>query len=174
MPRKKIKSKGIEVYGKKLLKLRKYFDITQEKMAEIMKITLSSYKKNELGKHLMSTSSLIALHNRLGISLEWFLFDRGEMSWKPTETVGAEKQVSDPFTLELNEMISLMKGIPLIHHGVMLYFQELKLKNKELIREYWRGAGTGEETAAPGHAPVESAEPSAEQPVEPAITLPGT
>jgi transcriptional regulator with XRE-family HTH domain len=127
MPKNKIKSKGIEAYGKKLLQLRKYFNFTQEKMAAIMKITLSSYKKNEMGKHLMSTSSLIALHNWLGISLEWFLFDRGEMSWKPTETVSAEKQVSDPFTMELDEMISLMKGIPLMN-GVL---------------GYWKNAGMG-------------------------------
>jgi transcriptional regulator with XRE-family HTH domain len=77
MPKKKLKSKVFAIYGNKLLQLRKYFAFTQEKMAAIMKITLSSYKKNELGKHLMSTSSLIALHNRLGISLEWLLFDRG-------------------------------------------------------------------------------------------------
>jgi len=168
MTKKKLKSKLIAGYGKKLLQLRKDFAFTQEKMAAIMNITLSSYKKNELGKHLMSTSSLIALHNRLGISLEWFLFDRGEMSWKPTETGSTEKQVSDPFTMELNEMISLMKGIPLIHHGIMLHFQELKLKHKELIQEYWQGTGTGETTAAPTPAPAEPTEPSAALPPGPA------
>jgi transcriptional regulator with XRE-family HTH domain len=171
MTKKKFKSKLIAGYGKKLLHLRKYFAFTQEKMSAIMNITLSSYKKNELGKHLMSTSSLIALHNRLGISLEWFLFDRGEMSWKPTETVSPEKQVSDPFTMESDEMISLMKEIPLIHHGIMLHFQELKLKHKELIQEYLQGSGTGEETAAPATAPAEPTEPtepSAAQPSGPA------
>jgi transcriptional regulator with XRE-family HTH domain len=163
MPKKKKKSKGIEVYGKKLLQLRKHFDYTQEKMAATMKITLSSYKKNELGQHLMSTPGLMALHHRLGISLEWFLFNRGEMFWKTKETVSVEKQVLDPFTLELNEMISLMKGIPIIHHRVMLYFQELKLEHKDLIREYLREAGTGEEPAAPVSVPAEPTELAAVQ-----------
>jgi hypothetical protein len=90
------------------------------------------------------------------------------MSWKPTETVSTEKQVSDPFTMELSEMISLMKGIPLIHHGIMLHFQELKLKHKELIQEYLQGTGTSEKRAAPAAPPAEPVEPSVSPPSVPA------
>ncbi len=76
----------------------------------------------------------MALHSRLGVSLEWFLFERGPMFWKPEEK-SWEFGLDNRIPPELNDMVELMNKIPLLNHSIMLRFQELKIQHKDLIRE---------------------------------------
>jgi hypothetical protein len=81
--------------------------------------------------------TLSALHHRLGISAEWFLFGCGPMFWdKALAPQGAEVSAAEPFNKELSEMISLMERIPLVRHSIMLYFQKLKIDHQELIQAH--------------------------------------
>jgi len=60
---------------------------------------------------------------------------------KPRET-----KLEDLLPPELNEMVELMKKIPLLNHSIMLHFQELKTQHKDLIRE---ALETGQNEPAP-------------------------
>jgi transcriptional regulator with XRE-family HTH domain len=105
-------------------------------MGKMIGIGEMTYAKNERGLHLPSSTSLILLHRRLGISIEWLLFGHGPMYWKDIREEKKTNRELESFNKELNEMISLMKRIPLLHHSIMTQFEKFKIDNKELIREH--------------------------------------
>lgn len=54
------------------------------------------------------------------------------------ERVEQEKAIrrsTDVFSLEVEEMIEIMKQVPLLRHSVMGYYQRFKMKYKDLIEE---------------------------------------
>lgn len=130
-----------EEIGQRLGKLRKHLGYSQDKMAALIGIKKVTYGKNERGLHIPDTFTLIALSNRLGVSVDWLLFNRGSMFWKDPQEKSAEKEKTkkkvseDLFTREVEEMIDLMKRVPLLHHSVMMHYQQFKIDHKELIRE---------------------------------------
>lgn len=66
----------------RLQAIRKHYGFSCEKMAGLMGISEITYRKNEIGRHIPTALSLMALHNRLGISIEWVLLGKEPMSWK--------------------------------------------------------------------------------------------
>ncbi|HLP45379.1 MAG TPA: helix-turn-helix transcriptional regulator [Candidatus Deferrimicrobium sp.] len=128
---------NIEEIGKRLRKVRESFNFTQPRMAEIIRVQDGTYKKNERGIHLVNVYSLDQLHTELGVSAEWLLFENGPVFWKDIQAKKDEKnlQKQDLFMEELEEMITIMKRIPMIRHSVMLHYQDCKVKHKDLIAE---------------------------------------
>jgi len=57
------------------------------------------------------------------------------MFWKKEEEKSREIGLADLLPPELTDMVELMNKIPLLNHSIMLYFQELKIQHKDLIRE---------------------------------------
>lgn len=126
------------VIGSRLKEVRNYFGFNQGKMAGILGITRDTLGKNERGEHSVQVDSLHALHENLGISAEWLLFNRGAMFWdagmtKNSDKSGKQEEIS--FSTELDEMIDLMKRAPFLRHAVMGYFQKFKIENDHLIDE---------------------------------------
>ena len=124
--------------GRRLKEVRKYFGYKQGKMAELLGITMDAYGKNERGTHLVQTDSLHAVHEKLGVSMEWLLFNRGSMFWnadimKKGKKGGKREEIL--FSSEVDEMIDLMKRVPFLRYAVMGYYQKFKIENKHLVTE---------------------------------------
>jgi transcriptional regulator with XRE-family HTH domain len=121
--------------GSRLLELRKHYGCSQREMAEKVELSINTYRKNEMGINYPSVLIIDRLRNRLGVSLEWYLFGRGPVFW--ADVIDAREKSAPDGVLgqEIEEMTGMMKEVPLIRHAILLYFQELKVKHKELIRE---------------------------------------
>ncbi|MCU0289317.1 MAG: helix-turn-helix domain-containing protein [Acidobacteria bacterium] len=57
-----------ENIGKRLRQVREFFKFTQQRMAEVVRIQESTYKRNEKGLPLLNMNSLDQLHDELGIT----------------------------------------------------------------------------------------------------------
>ena len=122
--------------GSRLREVRKYFGFSQGKMAGILGITRDTLSKNERGYNSVQVDTLHALHESLGVSVEWLLFNRGAMFWDAGMTKDSNqggKAEGITFSTELDEMIDLMKRVPFLRHAVMGYFQKFKIENNHLI-----------------------------------------
>lgn len=124
----------------RLRKIRRYFGYSQQKMADILGIVKETYGKNERGYHLLQLESLVEIHEKLGVSVEWLLFNREPVFWKADKKIkGIElkgaKQGDVLVSTELEEMIDLLTRIPLLRYAVLGYYQKLKLENQQLIGE---------------------------------------
>lgn len=142
----------------RLKKIRDHFGYSPDEMAAKLGVSKITYGRNEKAMHLPTTLHLIALYKRLGISIDWLLFNQGPMSWKEHEKQQAELEMKqkaeeeqrklaeppkDVFTLEVEEMIETMKKVPLLRHRVMGYYQSYKIKHKEMIEEHLMIEGEG-------------------------------
>lgn len=125
----------IENIGKRLRKVREMAKNTQFQMSQLLRIQHGTYKKNERGIHLLSLHTLGQLHKELGVSAEWLLFENGPMYWQDIQDKSTvnEKANQDSFELEAEEMIRMMKKVPMIRYSVMLHYQDCKVRFKDLI-----------------------------------------
>jgi len=120
----------------RLRRIRNHYGYRQDEMAESLGISKGAYGKNERGEHLLDTNSLARVHERLGICVDWLLFDHGPMFWKAEEKkreIKRDIQEETEFSSEIEEMIDLMKRFPFLRHAVMGYYQKFKLENKNLL-----------------------------------------
>ncbi len=109
-------------------------------MAEVLKIQDVTYKKNERGLHLVNMNSLERLHDELGVSAEWLLFENGPIYWKDIQAKEDESKQAgllrkDLFMEEVEEMVEMLKQVPMIRHSVMGHYQDCKIRYKDLIAE---------------------------------------
>ncbi len=130
--RKRIKSEPI---GSRLQKIRNHFGYTQGQMAAQLELSRTSYSKNEKGVHLIDITTAVYLHNKMDISLEWLLFNKGPMfkAGKGQEQAAAKGPGTDP---ETGGMLKMMERIPFIRHAVIGFFQKFTLENDDLIRKF--------------------------------------
>lgn len=62
--------------GRRLQKIRKMLDVPSADMAETLHISVGHYRKLERGDHGISLSTLVVLHERYGIDLNYLLTGR--------------------------------------------------------------------------------------------------
>ncbi len=134
-----------ENIGKRLKQVREISKFTQRRMAEMLRVQDSTYKKNEKGVHRLNMNCLDQLHDELGVSAEWLLFENRPVHWKNIQAKQDEsKQAAllerDLFTEEVEEMVEMLKQVPMIRHSVMGHYQDCKIRYKDLIAEI-RGSG---------------------------------
>lgn len=134
--KKRAKNETLESISSRLRQIRHHLNYGQNKMSQMIGIGQMTYGKNERGLHLPNTTTLISLHQRLGISIEWLLFGHGPMYWQEIREKNKDSQELESSNQELNEMISLMKRISLLYHSIMMHYQKFKIDNKALIREH--------------------------------------
>lgn len=60
----------------KLRDIRENIGLTQERFAEFIDISLSSYKKLESGENQISLATLRKMHDKLNVSSDFVLYDR--------------------------------------------------------------------------------------------------
>jgi len=85
MGKKKEKKIKWPQIASRLEKIRQHFGYKGSQIAKLMGISPITYNRNVQGLQLPTTWSIMALHDRLGVSLEWFLFEKGPMLWKQVE-----------------------------------------------------------------------------------------
>ena len=129
---------NIENLGKRLRIIREFFKFTQQQMADVLQMNPSTYKNNERGLHAIQINNLEPLHNELGISVEWLLFEKEPFLWKDIQIIEKKEdnlQRKDLFMEELNEMKEILERVPIIRHSVMGHYQDCKIRYKDLIAE---------------------------------------
>ncbi len=120
--------------GTKLFNVRSRFGYTQVQMADQLDLSRTAYGNNEKGHSLIDLNTAIALRNKLGISLEWLLFDNGPM-FLPKEE---EKKTTPPelkIDRETGAMLKMMNQIPFVRNSVIGLFQKFQVDNEETIRK---------------------------------------
>ena len=60
--------------GKRLKKLRESLGYTQEKMAEVLEVSVTLYKKRETGSYNISVKSLRRLKEIFNVSIDYLMF----------------------------------------------------------------------------------------------------
>ena len=131
----------------RLRKIRNHFGYRQYEMADFLGITRSAYGKNERGYHVIDLGSIASIHDKLGVSAEWLLFNRGPMFWRWEQSqkkIKEKSQETVSFAEELEEMITQMKYIPLLRYAIMGYYQKFKIENDDLIRQFLENEGKAE------------------------------
>jgi transcriptional regulator with XRE-family HTH domain len=121
--------------GRRLVELRKHYGCSQKEMAEKVGLSINTYRKSETGINYPSVLIIDRLRNRLGVSLEWYLFGRGPVFWADVIDPKDKIAPNDVLGREIEEMTGMIKKVPIIRHALLLYFEELKVKHKEIIRE---------------------------------------
>ncbi len=120
--------------GARLRNVRVHFRLTQEQMAEHLQICRTAYRNNELGNSNLDLTSVVHLRNKLGLSMEWLLFNNGPMLIpKATGADPGQVPVTDPDT---GGMVKLMNRIPFVRHAVMGFFRKFQFENGEVIRKF--------------------------------------
>lgn len=71
------------MFGKKLKEIRKHLSLTQDSMAELLKISTRTYASYERNENNPPYSMLVILCKKHNINLNWFIADSGEMFIPP-------------------------------------------------------------------------------------------
>lgn len=138
--------------AKKLKWLRSYYGLSKQSMANRLHMNVSTYTKNEANVATTSIFTLWDIHDKLGVSLDWLLLDKGPVSEADRlELIGdiyereqpsgndkkgaAEEMETKVHQKQINEMVALMKKVPAVHFAMMNAFHEYKLKNADLIEK---------------------------------------
>ncbi len=117
----------------RLRQVRKHIGLKQVEMAERLGITRDSYGKNERGHALVSTDVLDLLHHKLGVSVEWLLFNNGPMYWKATESAAQKTPKNLRLNPQMTDMVDHMNRFSFVYNSVIGFFQKYKVENKHLL-----------------------------------------
>ncbi|MCP4155248.1 MAG: helix-turn-helix transcriptional regulator [bacterium] len=122
----------------KLKHLRKNLDYSGPKMASLLGISANLYHKYETGYTFPSLFCQKRLTEKLGISLDWFIFNKGPMYFKeknPDAETNAAPGDKEPDYLALmpdvKELLAAMTDDPMLRYEVMLNFHKYLKKTKE-------------------------------------------
>ena len=100
MNRKKI----LQAAGAKLTQLRKLKDYTRPQMASYLGITGSGYNKNENGTTLPALETMFRLAMEDQISMDWFIFSKGPMSYNEKERTAEIEELKKQLGGEIEEL----------------------------------------------------------------------
>ncbi len=117
--------------GRRLIKLRNRYGYKQHQMAVHLEMAPITLNRIERGKFYPSAITLQRLVDKFKISLDWLFYGRGNMFWGKKES---EKSKSgDIFEKDIEEMVYLMRQVPLVRYAMMDHFQRFKVDNRAVI-----------------------------------------
>ena len=136
-----MKRKLKEEIGARLRMLRDTLGMTQADMVKYFDVCRANYSRIEQGKVAPNPHIMRILKTNFNISLDWLVTGEGGMRppkrKKPGRTMDFVKD-----SKELNDLIRLMRKIPMVKHAMLGYYLEYKYKNFELIRDLLRDLET--------------------------------
>ena len=124
--------------AERLRKIRKPLGYSQKEMGEFLNAERSSYTRYESAETFPKMMTLYKLGNKLDISMDWLIINKGPMYYKEKE-VNEEKAAAEPPTPgktlpdDVGELVEIMDKVPVLRYKVLLYFYELKGEHKEMI-----------------------------------------
>ena len=89
----KLHIKGVDMFGEKLKEIRKHLSSTQDKMAELLKISTRTYVSYERNENNPPYSMLMLLCKTHNVNLNWLIADVGEM-FIPPKFEQAQKELA--------------------------------------------------------------------------------
>ncbi|MCP4221082.1 MAG: helix-turn-helix transcriptional regulator [bacterium] len=134
--------------GDRLKLIREMHKMNRKDMAAFLQVTSSSYSKNESGTNIPSKRGLAALFNKLGISMNWFIFGRGPIYFKEEEKQAPPPPPPPPpppspsssaevlgraieAEPDIHEVVTAMLENPLAKHQMLVDYLRLKKREKE-------------------------------------------
>ncbi len=114
--------------GTRLNQAREALHLSQRKMAADLMTSRSTYSKNELGTYFPSVGVLHTMGVDKEISMDWLICERGGMFDHRSQLNG---EIIDfvSGSPELEELLYLMKNVPLMNHKIMEAFHQFKRDN---------------------------------------------
>ncbi len=120
--------------GERMRILRKHLKLNQGEMASFLEIGRADLSSTERGRIYPTVFVLYLLKQKFNISLNWLLFNDGEMYYT-APVRRRENSGLNPLNEEMRDLLFHIEKIPLIRHAVLSFFFEYKARNQELIDE---------------------------------------
>ncbi len=112
-----------------LVVLRKHLNYSQTGMANYLRVDPSTYSKNENAKCIPCMSSLKRLCTALNVSMNWLLFNKGEMFMTKQVPTAPKADPLKKYTAvmpNLIEMLDCMLDDDLLCSDVIFHYQKTK------------------------------------------------
>jgi transcriptional regulator with XRE-family HTH domain len=126
----------------KLRKLREPLKLNHREMAERLRLDKSTYTRYENADNAPSFTTLRKLGTEFGISLDWFVLNRGlkyyaEIEKKLKEAEEAKKEPNPLANLpgDGKDLLDHMERIPTLRYEVLLFFHRYKEEHKDKVEE---------------------------------------
>ena len=113
--------------AKRLKELRNSLNKTQEEMAELLEISIQTYKNMESGKGNISNATLRKMKEKINFSTDYLLFgEKGDFIevWNRASTLKREEQLL--LFLKVFQIISAGAGPAMLHEDEEKYFDILR------------------------------------------------
>lgn len=120
-----------EEVGRRLTTIRNRLGLSPQRMAALMNVSKTSLNRLERGLSYPSAVTFHRLFKQFSVSIDWLLCNRGSMF--TGEAAKQKEKSADLFGGDLEEMVYLMKRIPLVRYSMMDHFQRFKIDNQVFI-----------------------------------------
>jgi transcriptional regulator with XRE-family HTH domain len=125
----------------KLIQLRQSLHYSTKKMAGYFNVSAITYHRYEQSKMLPGFTALYSAAEKLGISLDWLVCNKGPIYYKEIEKkiqVEEKKETPQDFLTgasqeEIKDLLEHMNRIPLLRHEVLVYFYKFKAEHKDMM-----------------------------------------
>ena len=148
---KEAKKQLLKDVAPRIKSVREACQYSQEKMANILGVIRTTLNRYEQGTLFPGPVTLLALANKMKVSLNWLFGGWGPMffhhqSEGPEDPVAAAARGADIEALEaippdLKELWQNLERIPLLRHEILRCYYKFKLDYEDLIPA---GKGTGQ------------------------------
>lgn len=147
--------------GKRLSIVRRQLGLSRKDMAARLGLSWPAYYKNESGETLPRPSTMKRLEKEYDISMDWFMFGKGEMHYSKerARVQGLDRELESlkeqleaaqenlsakekglelkgfgvERKAEVKELLDHMTRITLLYHEVMVHFHRFKMENRDLV-----------------------------------------
>ncbi|MCP5054281.1 MAG: helix-turn-helix transcriptional regulator [bacterium] len=118
--------------GKRLRQAREALGLSQTRMAADLLVSRSTYSMNEIGDYPPTAGLLHNLYKDKGVSPAWLLSGEGRMFVSRSQW-NEEAMEFLSGNLEVEELLVLMKKIPLLKYKMMQEFNQFKQDNPQQV-----------------------------------------
>jgi transcriptional regulator with XRE-family HTH domain len=123
--------------GGRLEKLRKLLNFSFDQFSKRLGVSKSGYFKNEVGSNFPGLGTLYILQEDFNISMDWLIFNQGEMCLQKEQTEKAETNVekkkngAEAIHPDLQELLDYMEQDRLFKHEIFVYFFKYKKQQEQ-------------------------------------------
>lgn len=138
------KEKSKKEIGQRLRKFRKHLKLNQGELSVYLDIGRADLSSTERGRIYPTVYVLYLLKTKFNVSLNWLLFNEGEMFYTPPRKFRENTGLS-PLNEDIKDLFFCIENIPMVKHAVLSFFYEFKVKNQFLIEDTLKASLAQEE-----------------------------